>query len=111
MIECWLMKSRQYRQIDRSCIWHPYTKMSALKEDFSVITRGKGIYLYDTDGNRWLDAVSSWWACALGHNHPRIVAAINRQAKKLQHSLLGNMSHPPAIELASMLVKLFPGEK
>jgi len=105
------MNSKQYRQVDRKCIWHPYTRMSALKENFPVITRGKGIYLYDVDGNRWLDAVSSWWACALGHGHPRIVAAINRQVRKLQHSILGNMSHPPAIELASRLTKLFPGGK
>ncbi|MDD4870698.1 MAG: adenosylmethionine--8-amino-7-oxononanoate transaminase [Kiritimatiellae bacterium] len=106
------MNSKQYRQADRSCIWHPYTKFSSInREDFPVIIRGKGIYLYDTDGNRWLDAISSWWACALGHNHPRIVSAINKQAKKLQHSILGNLSHPPAIELASELVKLFPNRK
>jgi adenosylmethionine-8-amino-7-oxononanoate aminotransferase len=82
--------------------------MSALKEDFPVITRGKGVYLYDTDGTRWLDAISSWWACALGHGHRRVVDAINRQARELQHSILGNMSHRRAIELASMLVRLFP---
>ena len=103
------MNTRQYRQLDRECIWHPYTKHSVMAgEDFPVITRGKGLYLYDTDGNRWLDAVSSWWACALGHSHPRIITAMARQGKKLQHSILGNMSHPPAIELASRLVRLFP---
>jgi len=85
--------------------------MSAMNEDFPVITHGKGVYLYDADGNRWLDAVSSWWGCALGHNHPRIVSASNRQSKKLQHSILGNLSHPPAIELAERLVKLFPDRK
>jgi len=112
MVEYPEMNSRQYRKIDRSCIWHPYTRFSnILDEDFPVITRGNGIYLFDADGNRWLDAVSSWWACALGHNHPRIVAAVRKQAGKLQHSILGNMSHPPAIELAEKLVALFPGKK
>jgi adenosylmethionine-8-amino-7-oxononanoate aminotransferase len=112
MVEYLAMNSKQYRQADRSSIWHPYTKLSSItREDFPIITRGKGIYLYDTDGNRWLDAVSSWWACALGHNHPRIVTAIKKQTAKLQHSILGNLSHPPAIELASKLVQLFPDSK
>jgi len=112
MVEYPEMNSRQYRQIDRSCIWHPYTRFSNIRgEDFPVISHGKGIYLFDTDGNRWLDAVSSWWACALGHNHPRIVAAIRKQTGKLQHSILGNMSHPPAIELAEKLLELFPDKK
>lgn len=106
------MNSKQYRQLDRACIWHPYTKHSVIgKEDFPVMVRGKGVYLYDTDGRRWLDAVASWWACALGHGHPRIISAITRQTKQLQHSILGNMSHPPAIELAAKIVKLFPDNK
>jgi adenosylmethionine-8-amino-7-oxononanoate aminotransferase len=55
-----------------------------------------------------VDAISSWWACNLGHSHPRLVRAIIGQAGKLQHSILGNLTHPCAAELAYRLVGLFP---
>ncbi len=94
---------------DKTTIWHPYTRHSALDGNpFPIITRGEGVYLYDTEGRRYLDAISSWWACNLGHSHPRLVAAVKRQAEVLQHSILGNLSHPGVIELASGLVELFP---
>jgi len=95
--------------MDRASLWHPYTKQSSITAaPFPVIVRGQGVYLYDSEGNRYLDAVASWWACTLGHGHPRMVAAIRKQAGELQHSILGNLSHPRAVELASQLVSLFP---
>ncbi len=93
---------------DRSHLWHPYTRFSAVHEGLPCIVRGKGLYLYDEAGNRYMDAVSSWWACSLGHSHPRIVRAIQQQAEVLQHSILGNLSHPPALELADKLAALMP---
>jgi adenosylmethionine-8-amino-7-oxononanoate aminotransferase len=91
-------------------IWHPYTPRSAEPEGgFPVICRGEGVYLFDTAGRRYFDAISSWWACALGHGHPRIVDAIRRQAGALQHSILGSLSHPPALELARRLSDLAGG--
>ncbi len=102
----------RYQAMDRQSVWHPYTKASVLDAaPLPLITRGEGIYLYDSEGRRYLDAISSWWACNLGHNHPRIVEAIVRQARELQHSILGNLSHPRAVEAASMLVDLFPDER
>lgn len=102
----------RYRMMDRQSVWHPYTKMSALDAGpLPLITHGEGVYLYDSDGRRYLDAISSWWACNLGHQHPRIVEAIVRQTRELQHSILGNLSHPRAVEAASMLVDLFPDER
>ena len=98
----------QYREMDRQSIWHPYTRHSAAEAgDFPIITRGEGVHLFDIEGNKYVDAISSWWACNLGHNHPRLVEAIMRQARELQHSILGNLSHPCAIELAAELVNLF----
>lgn len=92
-----------------SHIWHPYTRFSTLAEGpLPVIVRGEGIHLFDAEGIRYTDAISSWWACALGHGHPRIVAAIRRQAEELQHSILGNLSHPRAIELADELARWMP---
>ncbi len=97
-------------RLDRASVWHPYTRRSALEAGpLPVITRGKGIYLYGADGRRYVDAVSSWWCCNLGHSHPGLVRAIQRQAGQLQHSILGNLSHPPAIELAARLSALLGG--
>lgn len=89
-------------------IWHPYTRFSAVGEGLPRIVRGDGLHLIDDAGNRYLDAVSSWWACSLGHSHPRIVEAIQQQASQLQHSILGNLSHPPAEEVAHKLAHLMP---
>lgn len=89
-------------------IWHPYTRFSALADGLPRIVRGEGLYLEDDEGRRYLDAVSSWWACSLGHSHPRIIQAIQNQAEILQHSILGNLSHPPAEEVATRLAHLMP---
>jgi adenosylmethionine---8-amino-7-oxononanoate aminotransferase len=98
-----------YHDIDRLSLWHPYTKQSFItREQFPIITKASGIYLYDNDNNRYFDAVSSWWASNLGHCHPKITAAIKKQAETLDHSILGNMSHPFAINLAEKIAKLMP---
>ncbi|MEI7880690.1 MAG: adenosylmethionine--8-amino-7-oxononanoate transaminase [bacterium] len=103
---------QRYQTLDRQSIWHPYTRSSALKVGpLPIITHGEGIYLYDAEGRKYMDAISSWWACNLGHGHPAIIDAIIRQTRELQHSILGNLSHPRAIELASMIVGLFPDDR
>ncbi len=89
-------------------IWHPYTRFSALADGLPRIVRGQGMYLEDDEGRTYLDAVSSWWACSLGHSHPRIIQAIQEQAAVLQHSILGNLSHPPAETVATQLARLMP---
>ena len=90
-------------------IWHPYTKQSSLAATpLTEIVRGEGVYLFDSAGHRYLDAVSSWWACSLGHGRPEIVTAIQRQAAELQHSILGSLSHPRAAELAARIARLMP---
>lgn len=93
---------------NKDLIWHPYTRHSAQREGLPVIVRGRGPWLFDEAGTRFFDAVSSWWCVNLGHGHPRLVRAIRQQAGKLQHSILGGLSHPPALKLASMIANLFP---
>lgn len=94
---------------DRAHVWHPYTRFSTLDEPgFPVITRGEGIHLFTADGRRYVDAISSWWCCNLGHGRREIIDAIARQASELQHSILGNMTHPCAIDLAHRLAELMP---
>ena len=67
----------------------------------------EGAYLYTPDGRKVLDGIASWWAVAFGHSHPKIVRAIREQAGILQHSILGNQSHPLAIRLAARLAEFF----
>lgn len=73
-----------------------------------VIERGEGIWLYDKQGNRYLDAVSSWWVNLFGHANPRINKAIADQAKKLEHVIFANFTHEPAIHVATKLVEKTP---
>lgn len=97
------------RRTDRRCLWHPYTRINEFEQQpFPIIDRGSGSRLTGADGTVYLDGISSWWCACLGHGHPRIVEAIQRQAGVLQHSILGGMSHPGAIELAERLVALAP---
>ena len=103
------MDLSEIRNRDRAHVWHPYTRASSLAAGpVPVIVRGEGIYLIDEQGRRFVDAISSWWCAALGHGHPRLVAAIQRQAAELQHSILANLTHPQAAELAGRLARLMP---
>ncbi|MBI9019860.1 MAG: adenosylmethionine--8-amino-7-oxononanoate transaminase [Verrucomicrobia bacterium] len=89
-------------------IFHPYTPFSAIEKGFPNMVRGEGIYLFDDAGNKYVDIVSSWWACALGHGHPKVVEAIQKQAGVLQHSITGSLTHPGVMELADRLAHLMP---
>ena len=103
------MTTPPYAAWDRDHVWHPYTRASAVAGgSLPMIVRGEGIYLVDDRGRRYVDAISSWWCAALGHGHPAIVRAIQQQAEELQHSILGNLSHPCAAELAARLARLMP---
>jgi adenosylmethionine-8-amino-7-oxononanoate aminotransferase len=94
---------------DLAVVWHPCTQM----HDHEIlpmlpIARADGVWLYGHDGARWLDAISSWWTCLLGHRHPRIVAALKDQLDRLDHVMLAGFTHEPAIELAEELVRIAP---
>ena len=70
------------------------------------IAHGEGVWLYDTDGKRYLDAVSSWWVNLFGHNNPRIKDAIKLQLDTLEHVMLAGFTHAPVVELSEKLAKL-----
>jgi 4-aminobutyrate aminotransferase-like enzyme len=100
----------EMRRRSVQAIWHPYTEISSFEQsDFPIVERAAGSFLYELDGRALLDGISSWWCVNLGHSHPRLVRAIQEQAERLQHTLLGGMSHPPAIELAERLKQVTPG--
>ena len=96
---------------DLKYVWHPFTQMKDYEtEEPIIIDRGKGVYLWDLKGNKYLDGISSWWVNTLGHSHPRLNEALKKQVEKIEHVLLAGFSHEPAIELAERLVNLTPPE-
>src|SRR5213593_1557058 len=102
-------RTRALRAADRTNVWHPFTPMSVwLEDDAPVIERAKDVWLIDTDGNRYIDGVSSLWVNVHGHSHPTIVNAIVEQARTLQHSTFLGLTHPTAIALAERLVAIAP---
>jgi len=94
---------------DLAVVWHPCTQMHDHETlPMLPIARAEGAWLVDHDGKRYLDAVSSWWTCLLGHRHPHIVAALKDQLDRLDHVMLAGFTHTPAIELAEELVRISP---
>jgi adenosylmethionine-8-amino-7-oxononanoate aminotransferase len=96
-------------EMDLNFIWHPCTQM---KDHESLplipIKSAKGVWLYDFDGNKYLDAISSWWVNLFGHANPKISEAVSKQTKTLEHVLLAGFTHLPAINLAKELIKISP---
>jgi adenosylmethionine-8-amino-7-oxononanoate aminotransferase len=94
---------------DRQYLWHPFTQMQEWEEQEPVIIeRGKGSYLFDIKGNRYLDGTSSIWVNLHGHRHPALDRALNDQCSKVAHTTLLGLSNPPAILLARELVRIAP---
>jgi adenosylmethionine-8-amino-7-oxononanoate aminotransferase len=103
------MSGRDLQTRDRSVLWHPFTQQQGwLEEDFPVIEHADDTTLYDTEGNAYIDGVSSLWCTVHGHRHPAIDMAIKDQVDRVAHSTLLGMSHAPAIRLAERLVDLAP---
>lgn len=91
----------------RAALWHPCTQMRQLETAPPLaIARGEGAWLIDTDGRRYLDAISSWWVNLFGHCNPRINAAIVDQLGKIEHVMLAGATHAPVVELSERLAKL-----
>jgi len=94
---------------DKDYLWHPFTQMHDwLAEEPVIIERGDGVYLFDIEGNRYIDGIASMWTNVHGHNHPNLNAAIRNQLDKVAHSTLLGYSNIPAIHLAQKLVEITP---
>jgi adenosylmethionine-8-amino-7-oxononanoate aminotransferase len=102
---------KSYEELDKQTLWHPFTQMKDWLESCQVVIQSaKGPYLFDTQGHRYLDGVSSLWANIHGHSHPALVRAISSQTKTLDHSTFLGLSHVRAIELAQELLRLTPSK-
>ncbi len=95
----------------RTAVWHPCTQMKQ-HETLPIvpIARAQGCWLYDFDGRRYFDAVSSWWVNLFGHAEPRINAALIDQLQRLEHVMLAGFTHEPVVELSERLSALTGSE-
>ncbi len=94
---------------DAAVVWHGFTQMAAYEGSTPVIVeRGEGNYLYDTDGRRYLDAISSLWVVTLGHADPDLNRAALAQLERISHSTLLGNGNTAAITLAEALRDVVP---
>ncbi|WP_271078435.1 adenosylmethionine--8-amino-7-oxononanoate transaminase [Aurantiacibacter sp. MUD61] len=92
---------------DRSPVWHPFHQ-HGLGEPIPLVDRAEGAVLHTSDGREVLDVISSWWVITHGHNHPRIVEAIQHQAEQLDQLIFAGWTHQPAEDLARGLRAIMP---
>lgn len=101
--------THQLRRLDKQYLWHPFTHMRQwLADDPLIITAADGMHLIDSDGNRYLDGVSSLWCNVHGHRVPQIDQAIRAQLDRVAHSTMLGLSSEPAILLAERLIDIAP---
>ncbi len=97
------------KQWDHAYLWHPFTQMREwLAQDPVVIERAEGNYLFDTDGRKYFDGVSSLWCNVHGHGRPELVEAIRKQLDAVAHTTMLGLGNVPAIVLAKRLIELAP---
>lgn len=110
------MNNQSIVQRDLAVLWHPCSQMKdygpgAAERDMLPlipIKSGQGVWLEDFDGNRYLDAISSWWVNLFGHANPIINQALRDQLDTLEHVILGGFTHEAALMLAEKLVEITP---
>ena len=109
------MNNADLLQRSLAAVWHPCTQMKqhantdAGSLPLIPIARGEGAWLYDFDGKRYLDGISSWWVNLFGHCNPRINAALRAQLDELEHVILAGCTHRPVVELSERLSALTGG--
>lgn len=102
-------ETERLERLDKRHVWHPFTQMREWeRSDNLIIERGRGNYLYDTEGGKYLDCTASLWVNVHGHRKKEIDRAVKAQLDKLAHSTLLGLGNVPSIELAERLVEITP---
>lgn len=100
---------KKLKTMDQALVWHPFTQMREYaQEEPLIVERGEGCYLYDIEGKRYLDGVSSLWVNIHGHRRPEVDQAVRDQLDKIAHSTLLGVGNVPSIQLAEQLLKIAP---
>ena len=89
-------------------IWYPYQQMKKMDPPYKIVD-AQGVYLH-TEGQTLIDSVSSWWCMIHGYKHPELTAAIQAQAGKFCHVMLGGLTHQPVEDLSNKLAEFLPGD-
>jgi adenosylmethionine---8-amino-7-oxononanoate aminotransferase len=92
---------------DRTCIWHPYAPATGGADVYPVVS-ARGVRLHLADGRELIDGMASWWCAIHGYNHPVLNHAVTSQLNAMSHVMFGGLTHPPAVQLAQLLVDLTP---
>ncbi|MGD9853713.1 MAG: adenosylmethionine--8-amino-7-oxononanoate transaminase [Planctomycetaceae bacterium] len=96
-------------EADHTHVWHPFAPMAAYRDEQPpIIERGEGFFLFDVEGQRYLDGISSLWCNVHGHRVPEIDAAVRSQLDRVAHTTLLGLGSVPSIELARQLVDITP---
>lgn len=104
------MNDKNFSQRSQKAVWHPCSQMKQHETlPLVSIVKGQGVWLYVANGNRYLDAISSWWVNLFGHCHPYINSALNDQLSKLEHVMLAGFTHESVVLLSERLSQLAPG--
>lgn len=103
------MNNIQMAQRDLKVLWHPCTQMKDHETlPMTPIAKGEGVYLEDFEGNRYIDAISSWWVNLFGHANPYINQKIKEQLETLEHVILAGFTHEGVVRLSERLIELSP---
>jgi adenosylmethionine-8-amino-7-oxononanoate transaminase len=100
---------QKIKDLDRSAVWHPFTQMQEyMAAEPLIVERGEGPFLYDIEGRRYIDGVSSLWVNVHGHRKREIDQAVIAQLGKVAHSTLLGVGNVPSVLLAEKLLSLAP---
>ncbi len=95
---------------DQKHIWHPLTQHHTAKPPVGII-KAKGATLWDEDGNKYIDGITSWYTAMYGHSHPKIVEAVTKQMQALDFVMFSGFTHEPAVQLSEKLMEILPGNQ
>lgn len=98
---------RDLQERDSEYVWHPYSATPSRGEVFPIVA-ADGVRLRLADGRELIDGMASWWCAIHGYNHPVLNRAVNEQLTKMSHVMFGGLTHPAAVKLAQLLVRLTP---
>jgi beta-alanine--pyruvate transaminase len=98
------------RMADLEHYWLPFTPNRSFKKEPQLLVRAEGMYFWNRQGERLLDACSGLFCCALGHGRREILDAITAQYQALDFGPPFRYSHPGAFELAATLAEITPGD-
>ena len=101
------MNREEITSKDQKNIWHPLTQHKTAQTPIAI-DRAEGNYLFDFEGNRYFDAISSWYTCSYGHKNEKLTAAVKNQLDRLHHLVFAGMTHEPAAILSEKLLEILP---